>query len=320
MIEHIGKEAEMKTILAPLDGSTLAEQVLPSVRMLAPILGAKVKLLHVVLEIERFYLAADFDPGDPLAPQHEQRLNSWHTLRQNAENYLDRQAAHLRAAGIDTSHEVLLGAPADNIIQVAEAEQVDLIAMATHGYSGIRRWALGSVADKVARATSTPMFVVRGREQRLAGARPIKRILAPLDGSELARQALPLAADLAARTHAELILLRVATPPILDMPELISSAPRSDDRIVELRDGLMAELGGLADELHRQDVQITPVAVNGFPADMIIEVAERRRADLIVMATHGYGGLKRWALGSVADKVLHAATAPLLLVRAQDDA
>jgi nucleotide-binding universal stress UspA family protein len=309
----------MMTILAPLDGSALAEQALPFVRMLAPILDAKVKLLHVVLEIERFHLAMDFDPGDPLAPQREQRLNSWQMLRQNAEHYLDRQAAHLRAAGIETSYEVLLGPPADTIVQVAEGEQVDLIAMVTHGYSGIKRWALGSVTDKVVHAANAPVFVVRGAEPRPASARPIKRILVPLDGSALARQALPFAADLAENTRADLILLTVATPPILETPELLSPAPRYDNMLAGLQDQLMAELGDLADELRQRDVRITPLAVNGFPADMIIEVAERRHVDLIVMATHGYSGLKRWALGSVADKLLHAAPTPLVLVRAQDE-
>ena len=308
----------MMTILAPLDGSTLAEQVLPSVRMLAPILDAKVKLLHVVLEIERFHLAMDFDPGDPLAPQRMQRQNAWQMLRQNAEQYLDRHAAHLCAAGIETSCEVLLGAPADTIVHVAEGEDINLIAMATHGYSGIKRWALGSVTDKVVHATNIPVFVVRGTEPRPAGVRPIRRILVPLDGSALARQALPFAADLAKSTRADLILLTVATPPLLEAPELMSSSLRTDDALAGLQDQLMVELGGLADELGPHDVRITPLAVNGFAADTIIDVAEQRQAGLIVMATHGYSGLKRWALGSVADKVLHAATTPLVLVRAQN--
>jgi nucleotide-binding universal stress UspA family protein len=306
----------MKTILMPLDGSALAAQVLPSVRMLAPILGARVRLLHVVLEIDRYHLAVDFDPVYPFAPQPEQRLNAWDVLRQNAEDYLDRQAAQLRAAGVETAFEVRLGVPAEIIVEVAEREQVELITMATHGYSGIKRWAIGSVTDKVVHATGVPVFIVRGTEPPPLGERSLKRILVPLDGSALARQALPFAAELTARTRAELILLTVATPPILNAPELMSASPRYDDMLVGLQDRIMAELGGLADELRQQDVQVTPIAVNGFPADMIIDVAERQQADLIVMATHGYSGLKRWALGSVADKLLHASPTPLVLVRA----
>jgi nucleotide-binding universal stress UspA family protein len=238
-------------------------------------------------------------------------------LCQNAENELERHVAQLRAAGVQASYEVQLGAPAEIIAEVAEREQAALIAMVTHGYSGIKRWALGSVTDKLVHATNIPVFVVRGQEPAPAGEPSIKRILVPLDGSALARQALPFAAQLAAQMYAELILLTVAVPSILEAPELMRAAPRYDDMLAELQNWIMAELGSQADQLRQRDIQVTPMAVNGFPADMIIDVAERQQADLIVMATHGYSGLKRWAMGSVAGKVLHATPVPLLLVRAR---
>jgi nucleotide-binding universal stress UspA family protein len=313
-------EGAMKTILVPLDGSALAEQVLPSVRMLAPILGAKVKLLQVVLEMDPYYLAMDFELSGPFASQRGQRLNPWDVLRQSAENYLERHAAQLRAVGVETAFEVRIGAPAEIIGEVAEREQATLIAMATHGYSGIKRWALGSVADKVVHASNIPVLVVRGMEQPPTGEPSLKRILVPLDGSALARQALPQAVGLAASIHAELILLTVHAPPLGEALEEVSSYPRSDKLLAALRDRVLGELSGLADELHQQQVPVTPVAAEGFPAEAIIDEATRRQVDLIVMATHGYSGLKRWALGSVADKVLHAAMTPLLLVRAQDNA
>ena len=305
----------MKTILVPLDGSALAEQVLPSIRMLAPIVGAKVKLLHVVREIDQYHLALDFDPGDPFAPQREQHLNARDVLGQSAENYLERHAAQLRVVGIKSMVDVRLGAPAEVIVETAEHGQADLIAMATHGYSGIKRWTLGSVTDKVVHAAHAPVLVVRGAEQPLAGDRSLKRILVPLDGSALARQALPLAAELAAGARAELVLLAVHVPPLGEVLELNSSYQRSDELLAAFRDRVLGELHGLADEL-RQQVTVTPAAAEGFPAEAIVEEAARRSVDLIVMATHGYSGIKRWALGSVADKVLHAATTPLVLVRA----
>jgi nucleotide-binding universal stress UspA family protein len=303
----------MKTILVPLDGSVLAEQVLPSVRMLAPILGANVKLLHLVGE----------DPGDLLTRQGERHLKSWDVLRQNAENYLASQAAQLHAAGVQTAFEARLGtsvAPAGIIVEVARQEQATLIAMATHGYSGIKRWALGSVTDKVVQASNVPVYVVRSFEEPPIGERSLKRLLVPLDGSALARQALPLAAELAASARAELIVLTVNAPPLGEALEEMNAYPRSDELLAALRDRVLGELGGLTNELRQQQVTITPVAVEGFPAEAIIDEAARRHVDLIVMATHGYSGLKRWALGSVADKVLHAATTPLLLVRTQDSA
>src|SRR5689334_4626723 len=101
----------MKTILVPLDGSTLAEQVLPSVRMLAPILGARVQLLHIISEADRYHFLADDESigeagGVPAA--QSAHTGSWEPLRQNAEDYLKAQAAALSAAGVEAGVSVLL--------------------------------------------------------------------------------------------------------------------------------------------------------------------------------------------------------------------
>jgi nucleotide-binding universal stress UspA family protein len=153
----------MKTILVPLDGSPLAKQVLPSVRMLAPLLGAEARLLPVVSEADRYHLLADFEPDDPFKTAGEKYRSSWDALRQNADSYLAPLAQQLRAAGVEPAYEVRLGAPAEVIVEEAEREHVALIAMATHGYSGIKRWALGSVADKVLHATGKPLLLVRAQ-------------------------------------------------------------------------------------------------------------------------------------------------------------
>ena len=85
------------------------------------------------------------------------------------------------------------------------------------------------------------------------------------------------------------------------------------------RDRATSELGAQADALRLRDIAVKTAVVNGHAAEVLVDEAARRGVDLIVMATHGYSGLKRWALGSVADKVLHATTTPLLLVRAQPE-
>ena len=84
-----------------------------------------------------------------------------------------------------------------------------------------------------------------------------------------------------------------------------------------LREQATSELDQQADALRARDIAVKSAIVNGHAAEVLVDEAEWRKADLIVMATHGYSGLKRWALGSVADKVLHATTTPVLLVRAQ---
>jgi nucleotide-binding universal stress UspA family protein len=312
----------MKTILVALDGSTLAEQVLPYVRQLAPTLEAQVRLLRVVSETESERLVAEQDTetyplGGSLATQWRREQWAWTTLEQQAEQYLAETAAALRQAEMKVDIEVQLGAPAEQIVAVAEREQVALIAMATHGLSGLRRWALGSVTDKVMHAATAPVFVVRSAAPAPHGTSTLKRILLPLDGSELAKQALPLAVELARGAGAELLLLHAVAPPLeatFVWRPIGQSLSQWETHMSAVREQADQELTALAAELP-QDVRGRAVVVSGLPAEMILDQAYAHHADLIVMATHGLSGLRRWALGSVADKVLHATTTPLVLVR-----
>jgi len=312
----------MKTILVPLDGSALAEHALPYARALADLLSAKVRLLQVISEIDHYnllvndvpvMLAQDGAADDQPRPEPTAR----EFLRQHAASYLAQQADALHNLGVEVDTEVRLGMPAEVIVDTAREQQSALIVMATHGYGGLKRWSLGSVADRVVHGATAPVFLVRGSPEPTYVAAPLKRIMVPLDGSEQARQALPIAVDLTTRARAQLLLLTAVVPSVNVAPELISPLPNYDDVLPLACDRLRAELGDFAGELERQELVVTPVAVNGFPAEIIIDEAARRGVDLIVMATHGYSGLKRWAIGSVADKVLHATRTPLLLVRAQ---
>jgi nucleotide-binding universal stress UspA family protein len=309
----------MKTILVPLDGSVNAERVLPYVRLLAPTLGARVLLLRIVSEAEIGFALLDdalaiSGAGKPEEPRDLAR-RSWELLQRHAESYLNSVAVPLRIDGIDVAIDIRSGAAADGIVEAAESEHVAMIAMATHGYGGLKRWALGSVTDKISHAASVPVFIVRGHAPpppHLA----LERIMVPLDGSPLARQALPLAVELATCARAELLLLTVVTPALGDAPPAFD-APPTAGTLQRVRAELARELGDVGPQLRREGIPVTPLVEEGAPADVIIEEAARHRADLLVMATHGYSGLKRWALGSVADKVLHASTTPLLLVRAR---
>jgi nucleotide-binding universal stress UspA family protein len=318
----------MKTILVPLDGSALAEQVLPYIRTLAPLMGAGVRLLTVISDaygegLLTESLAAAYGVTDPLTVQRERERRESLMHRQHAESYLAGQAAPLEGHGLDVEIDVRYGPAAEVIVEVAEGHHVALIAMATHGYSGLKRWALGSVTDKVAHATTRPMFVVRGAAHAPEGAAAFQRVMVPLDGSPFAEQALPCAAELAAQSNAELLLMQAVMPTIESYPR-IAPLGRPEvlpgDVLAALRAQATADLERQASELRRRGLHVATHVVDGPAAESIVDEARHRAVDLVVMATHGYSGLKRWALGSVADKVLHAATTPLILVRAQEHA
>lgn len=314
----------MQTIVVPLDGSELAAQVVPYVRVLAPLLGAKVHLLRVVQDSHLSsseswtqVLISVYGVPESEALQRDQYDASMEALRQQARAYLHEQAQTLEGAGIEVISDVRYGSPAEVIVEVAAGYAPGaLIAMATHGYSGLRRWALGSVADKVVHATEAPVLLVRGQAQRVV--RPPRRILTPLDGSGLARQALPLASEIARAAHAELILLRAVVPMIeayVGAPMLGRPIAENNEALGALREYALSDLNAEAASLRAEVSHILTHAIIGYPAEVIVDEAREMDVDLIVMATHGYGGLRRWALGSVADKVLHATTTPLILVR-----
>jgi nucleotide-binding universal stress UspA family protein len=134
--------------------------------MLAAILKANVRLLRVIADEQGDQIVAEmnartFPAVGPLSVQLQREQRAWHMLVQGAQNYLTGVAVQLREAGIQVQTEVRPGIAAEQIIAVAANAPAGLIAMATHGYTGPRRWALGSVADKVLHATSTPLLLVR---------------------------------------------------------------------------------------------------------------------------------------------------------------
>jgi nucleotide-binding universal stress UspA family protein len=304
----------MKTILVPLDGSALAEQVLPYVQLLAPLLGARVHLLRSIPAAEEISLpvkagAALAEGGSPLDPAVCEQCTLAGQCA-HTDCYIASQAMRLRGAGVEADADVRVGAPAVAITEAAAEWPDTLVAMATHGDSGLRRWARGSIADRVLHDTTLPLLLVRGT----APPTPrLRRILVLLDGSALRLKALPLAIDLAARAHAELIAPWIVAPSI---EEYLRDFPPTADVRRSLHQQVLQAFEALAGAPPPQSVLLTTATAIGPAASAIAAEADRRRVDLIVMATHGYIGLQRWWQGSVAAEVLHATTTPLLLMRA----
>ncbi len=319
----------MHTILLPLDGSDLALQAMPYARLLAHCLNARLVLVHVVLEQEiRSLLKQDLNMPIYAGGSHE---NIWQReeeiyarLRQQGEVYLQQIAATLQDEGFPVMMDVRFGAPATCILDAATTYAATLITMATHGYGGLRRWALGSVTDRVVQSTTTPVLVVRGYRhisRTLPNQPTIRRILVPLDGSPLSEQALPVAGMLAQACSAEVRLFQAVFPissAMYPTDLFLDTPPDPADITASICRGAGQYLQHIADTLDLAGAgTVTFHATVGHPAEAILIEAEQHHADLIVMATHGYGGIQRWTLGSVADKILHATMTPVLMVRAR---
>jgi len=316
----------MRQILVPLDGSALAELALPHARMLARLLGAPLQLLRVVddAEIERanvmmYQLASVYAAGEAIVAEQEYLRESLAAQQAAAQEYVAARVAELTADGATVTAVVRVGRPAETIATEAGHDHDVIIVMATHGLGGLRRWALGSVADRVVHLADAPVLLVR------ADAAPapteLGLLLVPLDGSALARQALPLATTLAQAAGARMLLLRsvsIAVDSAMVPPPMMRVGFAVPDVSALQQQQALAELDEEARSLTAAGLDVSTAAPLGEPGDVIVDEATQRGASLIVMATHGRGGLRRWALGSVADKVLHATATPLLVVRVRE--
>ena len=294
-------------ILIPLDGSKTAEKVLPYARYLSGKLKIPVHLLAVIDVAEmalhsssekKWFIDRMVDDG-----------------RRSGEIYLHRLAATFPETAVRYTVEV--GHAADAIIEKGASDPAMLIAMATHGRSGLDRYLLGSVAEKVLRGSDNPLLLVRARAEVSTAEVGFTSIVVPLDGSELAESSLPMVAGLAKKLDSEVILFRAFHIP---MGVYEGDAVVSSEAYADMLDGLRKEaatyLDSKAAEVRKLGVErISTLVEEGFAADEIIDLGSKKPAALIAMASHGRSGVKRWLLGSVAEAVVRHAAGAVLVAR-----
>jgi len=278
-------EDTYKKVVVPLDGSPLAEVALPYAEELAGKIGSEMVLLSVL-------------PYDE--PEEYRSLNSYMektldiTMRQ-VQKYTDGS----QDCTICTATRV--GNPAEGILNYVDKGNFCLVVMATHGRSGLSRWAVGSVADKVVRSTTRqPLLLIRakGAHPDMRAKRIFKKALLPLDGTPESEAVLNVLTNIAARLKMEIILLRVL--------------PKMTHALAEVE----AYLNGWCGRLEEAGVDSRYEVRIGAPADQIIDLADKAVCDMVAMTTHGHMVANMWPLGSIAQKVLLAGNTPLLLVRA----
>jgi len=294
-------------ILLPLDGSQLAEVVIPYVELLAGRLSSEVILLHVCPSEHRTY-----------RHMHQIYLNG-------LANTMQQQMGKGQPKGGEprVKAEILDGVPAEVICEYVQKNAISMIAMATRGASGIKVWLLGSVVDKVLRAVNIPTLLVRAKDGAPVGGkeRVIRGILLPLDGSDASKISVPYAKELAKKLKASVSLFTMfpgityATIPLTDTIPY-GQAKESSELREAAEKKLRDHLGEVEKELRQEGIHVTSTVKLGMdPAYEILEQEKESKADLMVMATRGESPIARWAFGSVAEKVLREGDLPLLLIR-----
>jgi nucleotide-binding universal stress UspA family protein len=276
-----------KKIVIPLDGSPLAEVALPYAEEVAGKMESEIVLLTVLPSEE---------PNEYLNYQNYIRKIVDITKRQ-VDKYAENKANESTNVGTATR----AGNPAEGILDYIEKGNMCLIVMATHGRSGVGRWAVGSVADKVVRATTRqPLMLIRakGAHPDVRAKRILKKALIPLDGSATSEAVIPYFSEIAQRLRMDLTLLRV-------IPKNNGSTASAD-----------TYLDNWCRQLADKGINVKHEVRAGSPADQIIDLADELASDLVVMSTRGQTGVNLWSLGSVAQKVLLGGNTPLLLIRA----
>jgi len=295
-----------KRMLVLLDGSKLAEVVFSYARELSGRLNLELDLLHVC------------------SPQESELMPMRQAYVEHMAEVLEKEAAEVRKkAGIPDNEKrtpavgkVAVGYPADEILKFAEERKIDIIMLTTHGSSGVRRWGLGSVAEKVIHGTKAATWIVPTEiHEDIIWDKFVKRsILIPLDGSPAAESILPRVEALTRQrgVETELILTFVAKLP--QVPMVAPSREFFDD-IKAIKESGLNYLNGVVEKVKKSGFNARAVLLEGEPAEEIVQYASESHPLLIAMSTHARTGVSRFIFGSVTENVMHQLKrTPLFLV------
>jgi len=293
-------------LLVPLDTSAMAEQVLPYLRHLA----SAQTTIHLVSVVEPHLYAYAMAAQERVV---QEKLEA--VIKNDMEQYLEQIQGQLQDQGYRVARWLAAGDAAQTIADVASKVNADLIAMTTHGRTGLARWALGSVADRVIHIAQQPIFLVRTSETPPARYE-IQQILVPLDGSQIAEEALADAKKLAAAANATLLIVRILEPLSDWQKEVLAEQGYQEAALEQERRAEASNyLKTICAQLNAAQLATTCELFSGQASEAILHILHRVPIDLVVMSTHGLSGYSRWIYGSVAGKVLHSAPCPLLLRR-----
>ncbi len=317
-------------ILVPLDGSERAEQALVVAAHLARALDSTLILVRVVRPL--------IQPATSLAPPLDVEGRILSEELDEATTYLAQVAQRPELSGLKHERESLVGYPSEMILEAVHASRADVIILCSHGRTGLMRWMLGSVAQRIVHQASVPVLVLHQQGPTLVSdsPRPL-HALAPLDGSWLAEAALApavtLVSALAPQGQGSVHLVQVVRPPsgkAEARQPASSGASAREAGLLEAEDYLRR----VAEQLNNGPlaslrVQITwSTTADKDVAGALVDLAQSGKTaqragsaggfDLIAMATHGRGGLHRWVMGSITERVLSVSRVPMLVIRPKE--
>jgi len=295
-------------ILVPLDGSQLAECVLPHASGFALSFNAQIKLLQVL----------EKDLGSTPAQMFD--MLNWQVKKSQAELYLEKTRRQLQEDGLQAQALVLEGPVAESIVEFAQ-KQSQLIILSSHGRHGLTQWGISNVTQKIILSAPTSLMIVRANQPQSGEfrAQPLyQRILLPLDGSQRAENVLPIITQMARFHQSQVHLVQVVQTP--EMARQMPPAPED----IELSNRLVArnrnEAGRYLEQLKSRstlegiDVQ-THLLTSDNAAAALHQLAAQENIDLIALSAHGYSGNHQWPYGGMVNNFIMYGQVSLLIVQ-----
>ena len=291
-------------ILVPLDGSLLAECVLPHVIAISQAFNAKIMLLHVLDKNRAGTSPQVFD------------LLNWQINKTEAKLYLERIGDRLQKSGLQTKLLSWKDRWLNRSQNIAQSQEMKLVILSSHGHSGLRKWGISSVTHKIILSAPTSVLIVRAPHGR--GNNLTRRILVPLDGSWRAENVLPMVTHLARFHKSQIQIVHV-----VKTPEMARHMPPVQEDI-DLSNRIVAR--NREEALHYLDqVQLrSPLAGIDVKAQLIIsnnatvalhELVDREQIDMVALSAHGYSGNNQWPYGSMVNNFILYGKVPLLIVQ-----
>lgn len=301
-----------KNILVPLDGSTLAECVLPHALSLSTALDSHAILLHV---LERPRDTGSLQPVDPL---------KWVLRKHEAEGYLKRLSIRFQETGLDVEYALQEGPPAEVIINHSNLANVDMIILSTHGSSGLSGWNVSSVVQKIILRANKSVMLVRAYQPTDEELEKIhyRRIFVGLDASARAELVLPVAMRLAQYYKASLILgIVVQKPDIVSRLPLADEDARMVDQVTERNQKAASHyLEQLRAQYAHTDIDVdTRLEVSSNILPTLHSMVEEEEADLVMLVAHGRSADGRWPYGSVTTSFIAYGSTSLFIMQDLDD-
>jgi nucleotide-binding universal stress UspA family protein len=293
-------------ILLPLDGSTLAEGVLPHAVALVRAFHSRLTLLRVVFVKKNSNQPGMVNPMD------------WQMQKSEAESYLKTIQERLAEVGVASEVRVVEGNPAQEIIDYARDEKAELIVLSSHGRGGLSEWNINSVVQKVLYRAFVPVMIVRSYNasaDKLTGL-TYDRILLPLDGSKRAECSLPIAKSIGGAQEARVLLTHIVAEPILPKQTPLNEKDRKlIRRLTQLNiDEAERYFDSLQDQFGDGELE-TIIETSPKSTASLHDIVDREKIDLVILCAHGYSGENRWPYGNITLNFIAYGTTPLIIIQ-----